>query len=50
MPNDHCRLYNVVRQGLSMNPQEVHDLAALIANPHESTLDCAEGFLLLGEL
>ena len=50
MPDDHRRLYNVVRQGLPMNPQEVHDLAALIANPCESALDRAEGFLLLGEL
>ena len=50
MPDDHCQLYNMVRQGLQMNPQEVHNLAALIANHCQSTLDHAEGFLLLGEL
>ncbi|KAF8218948.1 hypothetical protein L208DRAFT_1345312 [Tricholoma matsutake] len=49
-PEDNRQLYYVARHGLPMNPQEVHDLAALITNSHELTINCAEGFLLLGKL
>lgn len=50
MPEANCRLYKVVRCGFPMNPQEVHNLAALITYPHKSAVDHAEGILLLGKL
>jgi hypothetical protein len=49
-PDANRQLYTVVRHGLPMNPQEMHDLATLVANFREPALDRAEGFLLLGEL
>jgi hypothetical protein len=49
-PDANRRLYTVVRRGLPMNPQEMHDLTTLVANFRELALDRAEGFLLLGEL
>ena len=50
MPDANCRLYIIARCGLPMNPQEVHDLTALAANPCDSAIDQAEAFLLLGKL
>ncbi|KAF8223386.1 hypothetical protein L208DRAFT_1317113 [Tricholoma matsutake] len=49
-PEDNHQLYYMARHGLPMNPQEVHNLAALIANPHKLAINRAEGFLLLGKL
>jgi hypothetical protein len=49
-PDANRRLYTVVRCSLPMNPQEMHNLATLVANFRELALDHAEGFLLLGEL